>query len=372
MKINVDFFKKLKNSTVLKIVIAAILILAVFFAVLNYKDIFRSDGSDGAQGEDYIYSSSSTVNSMQNISNGILLLCRDRLVMIDKNGDERLAYRYSYDSPAVENAGDNVLVYNRGGTEYTVINGTKVELEKETRDEIITASVSENGDFALATSADGASSKLELYDGDGEQTATWTSSDEYITHVELSDNRTYAAVAAVTTENADILTNVHVINYDTGDEVTTFNYPGDIVIDMRYNDNGILEIVTDSMISKISRENIRYEDIKYDNGSVTSCNFSNGGELAVCVDMIDSSRNRLISLDKDAENLLDAEVGGTVNYVCVEKNETYVLANDGVTVFDKNGEVSSETKIDKSSKNAVLYRGFLYVLNGSGIVRYEI
>ncbi len=242
---------------------------------------------------------------------GLAVAGNTSVTVFSATGRQILSVPISYRNPTVMSAGKYFLVYESGGTRYSLYN-SDVQIHSDTTEYPITgATVSDSGKFALISASKTHNSVVYLYNSKFNCTAYYNFK-EYVMDVALNPKGTHIGILYTTAKEGSFATRLK--------------------------------------IAEVGKEKHLF-DGKISSSMGLSCTFTDGGKLAVlCSDRVvfytTEGRESGDALLFDGMNLTAMDLGKSGIAISLKKNA--VSEQTQVIVFDKNGKiVYNETVLEK-------------------------
>ncbi len=99
--------------------------------------------------------------------NGLAVLNSGRLAVFDETGAERLGVPVTMTAPTLRVADDSLLVFDRGGSSYFVVDGYRLSAQETVPDGLFSAKMNADGQYAILAHEPGYTGVISLYDNDG-------------------------------------------------------------------------------------------------------------------------------------------------------------------------------------------------------------
>ena len=217
-----DYFKRIL-CLILVVVIAFFLLSGNF----SYEKFFYL-AKDIKLANDYVNSVHDTITYNSGNSQvfasyrgGIVVASRESISIFSAGGRELLSSNHSYGNPQLEISNKQVLLYDVGGTQFSLYNSFKKTQEEKLNYTIYGATMAQNGDFAIITKSDKYNSVVMVYKQDGTVYSYGFSSGR-VCSVALSDNGKQLAVLLTNSNGSEMKTELRL--YSVGkDEYKSAN-----------------------------------------------------------------------------------------------------------------------------------------------------
>lgn len=261
-------------------------------------------------------------------SNVYLVLSETNIEVFNNSGKTVLSSQHGFLQPVLKSSDVRFLVYDQGGKDLKLFNNNGTLLSKKYDNEIITANLSKNGTYAVATRADGYQSQIVVTDKNENKIFEWYCADETINSVALSENGKTLILSALKVKNGAFKTKVYVLNYNSAEPIYSFEY-----------DDVVMSIETSGSNKAVLAFGDKLEFINLKNGQKTA-----------------STSNYKINLFKRFGSYIL-----TCSSLAANKNEIEV------SIYKFDGRLISSFKFRAEIEDASYYRGKFYILSDSSL-----
>ena len=265
---------------------------------------------------------------------GLAVAGNNSVTLFTANGREIFSKNIRYQNPVAMGSGKYLLVYELGGTQYSLYNSYTQIHTGRTNAPIRGAAISSSGVYAILTQTAQSPSVVELYDSDFAILNRYTYS-SYVGDMAISEKGSYLAVVLSATDNGSF-----------------YNL-------LRVYEPGKTEI---------------YSEARFGNGMAHSLSFTDSGDLVtlcsggVC---FASPKGKILAeYSFDGQVLQCAEVGQWGCVAVLKKNRN--SPENTVIVFDKKGEVRYNETVDEPIGSASLYKSTLFLKLSDGVARCDL
>lgn len=146
------------------------------YRVISYFDMDISSESGAFLG----YSFEVGVDSMtEPYGNGLAVLSKEGLKLINAAGVEDLSVQIKLNNPALSLAGRRILVYDKGGKNYSIIGSYSLLKSEETPHNILWGEINANGSYMLITDEAGYKGVVTIYSSSAKEQYKWLTSEYY-------------------------------------------------------------------------------------------------------------------------------------------------------------------------------------------------
>ncbi len=278
--------------------------------------------------------------------------------LLNNYGRALYTEQHAFINPVMTVSDKGALVYNLGGTGYQLIDKEGNVYSAESKDNLLTADVNNNGTYALVTQSSGYLSKLYVYNENSEQIFAYSFADYYVTSVSLNSSGTKAVVAGLSALNGSETAALYVLDFTQEKPLQVKEIENDILYKVEYlsdkyacaigkNASYVLNTGKDGDLQTKSYEgrNLTAFDINDDTNTYT-VSLSGSGDGRNC-DILSYSVNgddvKSFSVDKKIINL------------STYKGRVALLSGDSVMLYSKDGKSLSEKELNSDPHSVVMY-----------------
>lgn len=165
------------------------------------------------------------------------------------NGGGRLnTVGTGYARPALAAGGNSFVLYNRSGSELRVESRTRELYTRQTEGHIYLCALSNRGELAVVTDDVRKLALLTVYDANRNELLTWstTTAEGVPLRMDFSPDGTQLAIAAVTAQDGQMVTNLYLLNLRAGEPQLLASEPGSTPLALTWCSNDRLLAVCDT------------------------------------------------------------------------------------------------------------------------------
>ncbi len=285
-------------------------------------------------GYPHSFSSGNSLLSVVEGNNHYVAITPSNVEGYNYNGKTVFSYQHGFNYPIVKSSAERFIIYSQGGTEFSVCNLKKELFSGNTEKTILTADISDSGVYAVATQSDSYSSQVTVYDKNNKQIYKWMCADFTINNVEISPNGRRLAVSVFNTKSGKYVSKLYVLEYDSATPVSVTEFEDELILS--------LECFGSNTFYAVFENKVEFYNWKKLSNSVYSTDKSiffvkNTKDLTVVVDGISANKNK-----------------------------------NGITVFNKKGDIKSKFDFDNEIIDIALYKKYVYILSDRMIYIYNI
>ena len=165
------------------------------------------------------------------------------------NGGGRLnTVGTGYARPALAAGGNSFVLYNRSGSELRVESRTRELYTRQTEGHIYLCALSDRGELAVVTDDVRKLALLTIYDANRNELLTWstTTAEGVPLRMDFSPDGTQLAIAAVTAQDGQMVTNLYLLNLRAGEPQLLASEPGSTPLALTWCSNDRLLAICDT------------------------------------------------------------------------------------------------------------------------------
>ena len=251
---------------------------------------------------------------------------------------------HGFSNPIISVSGTRALIFDQGGKSLYVYNLSGKINSLATKDEIITASISEDGEFAIATHSDSYTSVVTVYDSDFEIAFTWNSAKEIVNNVLVSPDGDRLAVSSFDVVSGQYNSKVMIFDFESANALHTTNFNNSLVIEIGNTDDGI-SIITSSKYNYLHWYDYNNTNINVA-GEINSFECTDDGVLITANRPNDRSDNDIILISNEGEKISEFKINHTITDIQYYDGRVYTLSDTLINIYDKNGKVLRKSNCD--------------------------
>lgn len=296
------------------------------------------------------------------MNDSFALLSDTYLYSYNENGGQNFALQHGYVHPMAVSNSKRVMIYDKGGHDFSLFNKTSEIYKGSIEDEVIVSVFLSNSEHtAVVTSGGRYSNVIYVYDGSGKWLYTQRFIDDNVMQVAFSDDNRYIYVTRVTSDNGDIVTKLS--KYDIsgdGTELWSQTISDCVSLALSINSN-ILTVTGDSEIltyNSDSGELIGYYSYQ---GTIENFDTSTSQKVFVIDDYTDDGK-KLILLNEKCEITASVAVTADVKRIRVGDNAITVMTESDMTQYDYSLESVKKTLLTDSYSDFIKVGGSILLM----------
>ena len=265
---------------------------------------------------------------------GLAVAGNTGVTIFSATGRQLVSHGIQYNDPVAVGSGKYLLVYERGGKQYSLYNANTQMHTGETEYPISGAAVSDSGMYALISSASDANSAVYLYNNRFSLINIYKKGGNVL-DAAISSNGDRIAVLTVTPHSGGVSTSIMLAEPGKGSAIAESVIASSVGIQCSFTESGKLAVLCTSGLAYLSS-----------NGELEFF-YDFGGKIPVTADL--STNGAAVCLKKSAIS---------------EKNM--------IIIFDKSGKIVYNDVVPQSVNSLAYREGALFWTDFGGVSRLEI
>lgn len=328
-----------------------VLVIGVSFLVAYFLlgEIGMSNFADAGPGIASVFSpgkgypttyNSADLLSAERIGNGLVLLERDKVTVLDPSAKRTLIEQHTFADPVLETVNGRSLLFDRGAGQFRIQSRTRVLHRGDTKLPILAATIGKNGSYAVATKAETATSEFSVYNSRKELVFQWQCAGERIAALALSDNGRLAAVAVIGTEQAELFSKVFVFRVDSAEPAASFLFPETVIARVCFGKSDTLLAFGDTLVSVMDIKAQSKRDTTFGADTLHRLSVHESGKAVIVLSVFgNTGRNRVLCLDAEGQSLFEFNVEDEVRRISCDKSFLCVLTSREHLRYNNKGDV---------------------------------
>lgn len=334
-------------------VICVLLILIVIGANRLGNITFSSVGdslealvSGAKRGDGYPYYFESTgVRNVISVGSDLFVIGDDTTFSLDATARRFGEQQHAFSSPVASSAGGRVLLLDVGENSYRVLSKTKILVEGQSEQKLLTGALGKDGTLAVAARGENSQSKLTVFDKRHKEIFVWNCASENIIATAVSADGKRAAVSVVGAKDGALYTKVHIFDFDYNEPIASFSYDS-VVSGLAFLSGDSLLLTGKNVFTVIDGTTpILEEDLSL---NTLSCVYTDdSGCTVVSLSKYGSSASKIIRLyDRKGALQFETEIDESVKGVSCDSVYVSVLTDNYLYSFNRKGEQVGRSPVD--------------------------
>ena len=283
---------------------------------------------------DSIYYDTQGVTDMKMFNSDLICVKSDGLEFYNMTGNSTASYSLSYVNPTIVTGGKYMLVYDLGGTGYSLFNNFTKMFEDNFEYPISTAAVSRDGMYAIVTKSLDYQSVINIYDRDFNPVSK-IYKEKYISDIKINSSGTELIISSIYAENGEYKSEIMRCTPYSNEALDEISLNGEYAVISGYHANAGFSILSDTALHTYSSDG---EEIS---------GYALGGIIPTKCMILD-------------------------NYSVLIYNENIVGTKSNVLIFNDKGEQLYSLPIDSQIVSADSSLDNLFMLTDRRIIRINM
>lgn len=302
--------------------------------------------------------SSQTINTVS-MGNYYYVLGDTYLCAVSNGGKVLFNYQHGFEKPVLKTSNAGALMYNQGSKEFLLFDIYGLKNSFTCDKNILTANISDSGNYAVATVSDKYASAVTVYKKSGKKLYEWFSAEDTVNNVALSKNGRKLAVSAFNSKNGEFSSKINVFNFKSATPIYSESFENGLIYDIDTSFSSSFAVVTENRLKVIKWSSFKFTEYKNDYALSILKPISNG-YIAVFNRQNDKTDNRIAILNRNGKTKYEIVYSGIISDIDAKGSHIYCMSDTEITTVTVNGELKHKTafgfggvNICATSSNAV-------------------
>lgn len=375
MENNVVKEKNKSKKSIAVVSLSLVLLVCVFFLAVSAltdtdtgTDILPEEESvqiESEKKEGFPLSFSGQIDAVTLSENTVYALTNNEITLLSSNGNYISDYILNFTDPMVKSSSAYAIAYDRKGSKYRLFDrkGIIYEGESESKRQIITATVADDGKYLIASRSEEAASELTYYTRGGEVVFRWLCTNEHIVSCDISPNGNNLICAALYSDEGKILTKVYYFDISSSGNNKEYTFKSAAAVDCFFTSsrNAVVVCTDRRIFVKCTRDSFEPLVNEYPSEILKRAT-DEKGNTAVLTAKPDDVESLCLTLYSNTNQIVfETDVPSDINDIACYGKKVYLLTDEKVikvSDFDKSEDViiteSSCSKL-KANRNGLYY-----------------
>lgn len=283
----------------------------------------------------------SGVTGMEQTSEGLALLGDSALVVYNPRGGEVLRRQHGLSSPILRTAGRWILMADAGGTRLRLDTRSSEGKEITVDGEIVGASVSENGHYAVATGSNLIhTSELAAYNRQQELLYRWQASEKTMLDVALSRDGNSMVSVGVAASGGFMKSYVLFFDFDKSEPVAQYEDGDNMLFSARYFSGGTAAAIGDRALWVVNRKGSIREKYSYDDHEMLGYAVGEGAVSVALRGYGGGEGGTVLTVNSSGAKAYETTFEGTFRCMTPYRSGVAVLTTAHLYVIDAGGKAA--------------------------------
>ena len=260
---------------------------------------------------------------------GLAVAGNSAVTVFTAGGRQTVSKNIRYQNPTAVGSGKYLLIYDLGGTEYSLYNSyTQIHTGK-TAEPIRGAAMSKSGMYAIVTQSSQYPSVVDLFNSDFKQINQYPYNG-YVSDVAIHDKGSYVAVLLSEAKNGTFETALRIYEPGAGEIFSSVTVGNGLGLRCGFTASGDVAILCGNGVSYASVRGKLIAEHAFDGKILSAFDMNADGCVAVLKKNQNSSENYTIVFDKSGKVLYNNVINETVDAAALCGEVFYLMTSDGI------------------------------------------
>ncbi len=299
------------------------------------------------------------------------LLTDTSICAYSNNGKLILSDMHGFSNPIISISDTRAIVYDQGGKVIYVYNlGGRLH-KLETEQEIITASISRNGELAVSTHSDSFASVVNVYDKNLKQIFTWNSAKDIVNNVLVNPSGNRLAISVFNVSAGQYTSKMMILNFESADPLHTIDLGNSIALSLTNTGKGV-SIITADNYKFVHWTKFTTNDVK-SSGQINLVRKADKGLLLVFNRANDRSDNTVVLISNKGIKTGEFSISDLITDIQYSKGRVYYISDTFINILDGDGNVLRNGSCEYGTKKfAVISSNSTAIVTDTEIVKTNI
>lgn len=321
------------------------------FLIKDMNTVFESDGILTVQ-KNIRYNTDKN-QSFTLYRRGLAVAGGSNIYIFNSSGKQTLSMQLRYSLPHFSESEKYLLVYDLGGTGYSLYNSFAKIKSEELDFPISGGEINDAGVYALISKDREYNSTVLIYNKNFELIEK-NRKNKYVTDVALDKKGEEILILSCESENGEYYTEISASKIGTGEEYLNLKKQGLFPVSARYNGSGGFFVLYDKGIGFFDegRKELRHYDFDY--LTLSRMSFTDGRAAVLLSENSSKKENRLIVFGVSGNTLYDGTVRGKVNSMSCTDDYVYLLFDTEVKKISQKNGAEKSIPISAGTKDMIV------------------
>lgn len=332
---------KLRNTAVVVVFVAVALVLLQMLLPLGIFGTVSQAVSLIGTGSYPISTSGSSICNIISKDSYYYVLTNTEVAAYTNSGKELFKYKHGFENPIIKTSLARAIVFDQGSTGAVICDMNSVKYTVTSTKPILTAAVSDSGNYALVTRSDKYASTVTVYKKSGKEVYEWYSAENTVNNVAISKNGKKIAVSSFNSDSGKYISNVNVLNFKSATPEFSEKLDDKLVYNLETGANSGFFAVTTNGVEFIKWSNFKKKDYtnEYD---TTFFKSGKGGFVGVYNRVSDHTDNRIAVFTKSGKLKYEINFKGIISDIGVRDGHIYCICDNKLIQIDSDASVLRE------------------------------
>ena len=285
--------------------------------------------------------SSQTVNTVR-VGTYYYVLGDTYLCAVSNGGKLLFNYQHGFEKPVLKTSNAGALVYNQGSKEFLLFDIYGLKNSYTAEKNILTANISDSGNYVLATVSDKYASAVTVYKKNGKKLYEWFSAEDTVNNVALSKNGRKLAVSVFNSKNGEFSSKINVFNFKSATPLYSESFEKGLIYNIDTSFSTAFAVITENKVKVIKWGSFKFKEYKNDY-TLSILKPTPNGYVAVFNRQSDKTDNRIAILGRNGKIKKEIVYSGIISDIDVNGSHIYCMSDTEITTVTIEGQIKQKT-----------------------------
>ncbi len=343
---------------ILKKILVIVLILTILSGVIfsagrlginnmyySAMDIWHMNSYSESTSDILNYTKASTNDDFALYKSGLVAASGSEIKIFNATGRVTLTSGDIFANPAIITSNKYVIVYDLGGSKFSVYNSFK-KIETVTLDGTIAyASMSNNGSFVIVEKTQDYNSVTHIYDKDCNRISAYATN-EYVIAAQMSQNGKFTAVISSSADHGEMISTLTVLKQNKKKTYAQIDLGNLTPYNCGFIFKNRIAVFCNDRVCVYNLRGKLCGEYVYPNSKLAYISHTQGGISLLFEDDLINGKNTLVVLNKNGKRVYSGQMSGSFTDMEMYGSYVFLLTNNGIYKFN------SKSKITKFKESA--------------------
>lgn len=280
---------------------------------------------------------------LQNAGDNLLLLTDTNLYTYNMSGRQTLNAQHGMSNPLLAHTGDRTLLYDRGGTRYSLYSKSALVHSGSMNFPLYVADISSNENFALVTGSDQSLALVSVYSNPKKEPIFRYWSARMVIDVSLAENQNAMVIACVDVQDGDYLSSISRFQFSIEKEMGRADLPGELILGIDWFNNNTIRVVTDKRAILFDNDLKQIADYNFAGQKLERFFFRpDGGLLVVFGSYAEEKQLKAVLLNSRFKKQGEYTTNYEIVTAKADANRLYIASSNKVEIVSHDGVLLTE------------------------------
>ncbi len=302
-----------------------------------FKDLGASAESVDTVNADAVSYPAADEQSFALYRNGLAVAGNNAVTVFTSTGRQTVSQSIRYKNPVALGSGKYLLVYELGGTQYSLYNSYTQIYEGKSDFPLYGAAISKEGTYALVSRSEQYTSVVSLYSSRFSLLNRYNKNG-YVMDVALNEKGTQLAMLTSSVKDGLFETSLTLYEPRKNDEGISTSLGSCVALSCEFSANGSIQALCEDRICFVSGDGTLVGEYFFEGRQIVSAELGLHGAAICLKSSALSMENTVVVFDKSGKALYHNDVGERVEELRLFEESLFLLTSNGVSRLDLRSE----------------------------------